>query len=412
MGPQPFEELHHDLQNFDDYFDHAGFFGVPIDDGGTSFAPAISIAHEVNSSGDFSLPMSTPAGDIFVQPIDETRVQGLSTHLNTNDGSEVTEGVFSHFGSSFHTSCESEISGHSFLSYMNWDTSPNHNVDQNWPAGNFHSNKDSRIADMASGLDHSRPTEFSSWIAEERSAPVNPPMDFLGREGMANGRVLNSLIEAQDVPRNVEILPSIGQNMGAFQTHEIPAPVTVSQFPVALATCLNFFGELPPNPGQVSHGPNFNANLYPNHPNTDAVGQHYLSSSNSVAICCDETSLTRMKKVVQDPQGGYGFSGRGKKRIGSSAVPKSGDSRLKNPRILPAAPAMSTPRESHHAKSSTQLQTVFGPKEALQSRSDRRKLTANGKKNAREVRGHSCIVCVMKNQRVILFLYPSPSYPR
>jgi hypothetical protein len=359
------------------------------------------------------------AEDIFLQSSDETRLQGLSTQLNNNDGSEVMEGVFSHFGSSFRTSWDSEMPGHSFLSYMELETSPNYNFDQDLSVGNLHSNKDSRIADMTSSLDHPRPTEFShhrSWIAEERSAPVNPPRDFLGQESMTQGVALDSLIEAQYEPRNVEILPSAGQiNMGAFQITNAPAPVTGSQFPMVLGTYPDSFGELRPNPGQGFHGTNFNADLYRNHPNTALLGQNYSWSSNGadpVATCYNETSLIRMKEFVQTPQASYGFSGRDKNRIGSSAVPQSGCSRLrKNLPILPA-PAKSSPREAHHAKSLTVLQTVFGPQEALPSRSDRRKLTANGKKNAREVRGHSCIVCVMKNQRVIVFLYWSRNNPR
>lgn len=419
MGQQSFEELHHDIQNFDDYFDYAAFSGAPMNDGGiSSTAPMISIAHAASSSGDSSVPRSMRAEDIFLQSSDETRLQGLSTQLNNNDGSEAMEGVFSHFGSSFHTSWDSEMSGHSFLSYMDWETSPNYNFDQELSVGNLDSNKDSRIADMTSSLDHPRSTGFSnhrSWIAEERSAPVNPPRDFLGQECMAQGVALDSSIEAQDVPRNVEILPSAEQiNMGAFQISNIPAPVTGSQFPVVLGTCPDSFGELRPSPGQGFHGPNFNTDLYRNHPNTALLGQNYSWSSNDadpLATCCNETSLIRMKEFVQTPQAGYGFSKRDKNRIGSSAVPQSGCSRLrKNLPILPA-PAQSSPREAHHVKSLMVLQTVSGPKEALPSRSDRRKLTANEKKNAREVRGHSCIVCVMKNQRVIVFLYWSRNSP-
>jgi hypothetical protein len=421
MGSKSPEELPHGLQNFDDYFNYAAFFRASMDDGGTSStAPIISIAHAASFSEDFSLPRSTPADDIFLQSNDETRVQGLSTQLNNNDGSEVMEGVSSHFGSYFHTSWGSEMPGHSFPSYMNWETSPNYNLDQDWSVGDLHSNEDSRIADMTSRLDHPRPTEFShhrSCIAQERSVPVNPPLNFPSQEGMAQGLVLDYLIEAQDVPRNLGILPSIGQrSVGAFQNPNIPATVvTDSQFPVALGTCPDFFRELPPNPGRGFHGPNFTANLYPNHPNTALLGQNFSGSSNDadpLATCCDETSLTRKKEFVQTPRAGYRFSGRSKKRIGSSALPKSGYSRLrKNQLILPAR-AKSSLRETHHAKSLTQLQTVFGPQEALPSRSDRRKLTANGKKNAREVRGHSCIVCVMKNKRVIVFLYRSRNNPR
>jgi hypothetical protein len=370
-----------DLDNFDNYFDYSSFFNTPMGDGASSTASALSTAHAASSPGGLSVSMLTPGEDIFMQPNNHPQAQCNQEQINTDDGLEAMEGVLYNLGNS-------DILGDGFLSNYDWNHSaqlPNYTFNRYWPASSLHSNNVPRLQDMTCDLDHSVPNDFSNHTSRIADDP---------------------LLGAQNVPQHMTTSLSIApRTMSAFAATNICHQDINSHYPTARDTCNGLFEELPFNFGQSPNRPTPNVNLSASTPNATLPGKGYLSPSSSVATFCHENSPSSTKTL----ESGSSLSEVCGNGVSNTAAHPVYSRLRKNLPILPV-PAKLYPRAPPTSKDLARLKPVYGPQEARPRRNYRRKLTEKGKENFRQVRKNgSCIVCMMKNQKVIVFLHPRSS---
>jgi hypothetical protein len=414
------DDFRYDFDISESPFNHSFSFNANTDGGVGSTESGFSAPPTANFLDDSSVSRSRQIDDNFGWSNDCHQPQGHHEHLDGGEVSKAMEGISYTLGIPFHAPSSSNIIpnpfGDDFLHNGEGDFSPqlqHYTFNQAWPATSTHSNNIFEIQDVTYGLEYSVSNDFSnlvSWNTDEPFAPVSQiPEYFLDQEPIVRRQVFTPLMEGQNVPQLMVTYPSNApRHINAIESPGISVQEISSQYSNALDTCLELFEASSSSVGPDSLGPIADDHLYINCENTTPTVQDIVWPSNIVVTSCNENSSSSATQLMPTLHSGSAFTETSENRSGSTTVTDLVHSRRqKNLPILPA-PSKSYPETSHASNGLAHLHQVYGPQEAQPRRSDRGKLTEQGRENAREVRKmSSCVVCALKKQKVIKFLVSS-----
>jgi hypothetical protein len=394
-------DLYNDVDFFDSSFNHSSGFNSSTHDGFGSAESAFSNPYTSSSLG-HSAPMPSQAEDMVGWSNSHLQLQDHQEHLGDGDVSEEMEGI----------SYDLNISNSSlnpprdsFLPYNNWNPSAEHGnytLNPVWPAGSHHNNNISQPQQVTYGLENSISNEFSNqvpWNAEDRFVPVSQfPVYSFGQEAIVQRQILTPLIEDQNVPRFTITYPNlVPRNVNPIEFPNISAQEKTPQYPKPLNICEP--SSLDVRPGLLR--PVANADLSANYPNTAPPVRDILWPSDPIVTSSYENSPSTTAQLMPTLHSSSEFSEMSENRSVITSVTNPVHSRRRKNMPIRQAPAKMYPGTLHVSTSMTRREQVYGPQEAQPKHSDRRGLTKQEKKNAKEVREiGACVVCAMKKLKV------------
>jgi hypothetical protein len=392
--PRLFNCLGNDFNTSAAAFNYPSGFNARTEDSVGSMGLTLSTPQTGSSPEDSSVPWSTPAEEILRRSNDHLRPHVHYEPLDDGDISMAVEGI------SYN------------LDVYDWYPSAhqdNYTLNEAWPASSLHDNSVTELQDGMFSLEYSMANPFSDrmvWNVDDLAVPMSTTPAYFGGESVVQGQLFTPSIKDQNVPSLMVTEPGMASgNMNIIESHNISFQEMDLLDPHALNSNFGLLEAPSLNAGPRIIEPIASVDRYNNCVNATPPVQDVVWSSNLVATS-GNGSLPLSTAQLPTSHSTSSAAEMSENLLGRTTVttkPMPIRMRQKNVSILPA-PAKANRGTSHASNGLGHHQQICSPKDAQPRRSDRRRLTAQERKNAKRVRQiGSCVPCALNKRRVTMF---------